>query len=149
MQPGSGTRKSTYMRLLFVTNYFPPEVNAPATRLFEHARHWVDDGHQVEVITSVPNFPAGEVYEGYRDRYTEEVHQGIEVKRVPMYIAENKGSLKRTLSYISFMLSAFWFSSRVSRRPDFVAATSPQFFAAIGGYLIARSMRVPFVLEVR
>lgn len=137
------------MRLLFVTNYFPPEVNAPATRIYEHARHWVDDGHKVEVITSVPNFPEGAVYEGYQNRYSEEDHEGIEVMRVPMYVAENKGSLKRTLSYISFMLSAFWYSRRVRQRPDVIAATSPQFFAAIGGYLMAQMMRVPFVLEVR
>lgn len=137
------------MRLLFVSNYFPPEVNAPAVRLHEHARQWVADGHEVEVLASVPNFPEGHVYGGYMNRFTREEHDGVGVMRVPMYVTANTGTLKRTLSYISFMLSALWFSRRVTRRPDLVVATSPQFFAAIGGYLIALSMRVPFVLEVR
>lgn len=137
------------MRLLFISNYFPPEVNAPATRLYEHARLWAQAGHDVDVMTSVPNFPEGQVYEGYRNRYSEEQVDGIDVMRVPMYVAENKGTLKRTLSYISFMLSCLWFSPRIRRRPDIIVATSPQFFAAIGGYLMARLFRVPFVLEVR
>jgi len=140
---------ASYMRLLFISNYFPPEVNAPATRLYEHARQWVADGHQVEVITSVPNFPEGEIYEGYENRYQEETVDGIPVMRVPMYVAENKGVLKRTLSYLSFMLTSIWYSRRVRQRPDIVVATSPQFFAALGGYFIARLKRVPFVMEVR
>ena len=137
------------MRLLFISNYFPPEVNAPATRLYEHARLWTKAGHDVDVMTSVPNFPEGQVYEGYRNRYAEEQIDGIDVVRVPMYVAENKGTLKRTLSYISFMLSCLLFSPRIRRRPDVIVATSPQFFAAIGGYVMARLFRVPFVLEVR
>lgn len=137
------------MRLLFVSNYFPPEVNAPAVRLYEHAKQWVADGHDVEVLASVPNFPEGEVYKGYENRFVREHRNGIDVMRVPMYVTANEGTLKRTLSYVSFMLSAVWFSRRVLRRPDIVVATSPQFFAAIGGYLISLIRRIPFVLEVR
>lgn len=137
------------MRLLFISNYFPPEVNAPATRLIEHARQWVADGHDVEVMTSVPNFPEGRVYDGYDNRYQEEEADGINVRRVPMYVAENKGTLKRTLSYISFMLSCIFYCRKVRPKVDAVVATSPQFFAAIGGYVVARIKRVPFVLEIR
>ena len=137
------------MRILFVSNYFPPEVNAPATRLYEHAIQWVKDGHQVEVLTSVPNFPEGEVYDGYTNAFMREEVEGIEVTRVPMYITPNEGTIKRTLSYISFMLSAWWYGRRRRAKPDVVVATSPQFFAVIGGYLIARREDVPYVMEVR
>ena len=137
------------MRVLFISNYFPPEVNAPATRLYEHARQWVADRHEVEVLTSVPNFPEGKVYKGYRNRYSREKVAGIEVMRVPMYVAENKGLVKRTLSYLSFMLSSIAYCWRVTHRPDVVVATSPQFFAAVGGYFVALLMRARFVLEVR
>lgn len=137
------------MRLLFVSNYFPPEVNAPATRLIEHARQWVKDGHEVEVLTSVPHFPEGKVYRGFRNGFKQEVIEGIDVTRVPMYVTENSGTLKRTLSYVSFMLSAILFSRRIHQRPDIIVATSPQFFCALGGYLISRLKRVPFVLEIR
>jgi len=137
------------MRLLFISNYFPPEVNAPATRLYEHAKQWVADGHEVEVLTSQPNFPEGEIYEGYKNQFAFDKVDGIEVTRVPMYVAENKGTIKRTFSYLSFMLASVVFSQRVRKRPDVVVATSPQFFAALGGYVVSLFFRVPFVLEIR
>jgi glycosyltransferase involved in cell wall biosynthesis len=136
------------MRIQFVSNYFPPEVNAPATRLDEHARQWVRDGHDVEVLTSVPNFPEGQVYDGYENRFTRETRHGIDVRRVPMYVSANEGIARRTLSYLSFMLSAIWYA-RQSPTPDVVVATSPQFFAAVAGWWIARQHGVPFVLEIR
>lgn len=136
------------MHILFVSNYFPPEVNAPATRLYEHARQWVADGHTVDVLTAVPNFPEGEVYEGYENTLTRDVVDGINVTRVPMYVTPNEGTLRRTLSYLSFMCSAVWFV-QPDRSPDVVVATSPQFFAAVGGYWIARRLGVPYVMEVR
>lgn len=137
------------MRVLFISNYFPPEVNAPASRLYEHAWYWVRDGGFVDVLTAIPNFPEGEIYEGYENRFQKEEVGGMQIYRVPMYIAENQGTLKRTVSYISFMLSALWFSRKITESPDVVAATSPQFFCAIGGYLISCLMGVPFVLEIR
>jgi glycosyltransferase involved in cell wall biosynthesis len=136
------------MHILFVSNYFPPEVNAPATRLYEHARQWVQDGHTVDVLTSVPNFPEGEVYEGYENTLTRETRDGIRVTRVPMYVSANEGTVKRTLSYLSYMASAIWYARTVPA-PDVVVATSPQFFAACAGYVIARQKKAPFVLEIR
>jgi glycosyltransferase involved in cell wall biosynthesis len=137
------------MHVLFISNYFPPEVNAPATRLYEHARQWVKDGGSLDVITAVPNFPEGVIYPGYENHYSEENVEGIEVARVPTYIAENKGTLKRILSYVSFMISAVWYSRKIKRRVDIVVASSPQLFSAVAGYIISRMRRAPFVLEVR
>ena len=74
------------MHILFISNYFPPEVNAPATRLFEHAKVWVKEGITVDVLTSIPNFPEGKVYDGYDNSYIEEEREGIHVARVPMYV---------------------------------------------------------------
>ena len=137
------------MRILFVTNYFPPEVNAPATRVVEHGRVWAEEGHQVEVLTAVPHFPEGRIHAGYRNRLTREELDGVDVLRVPMYTAANRGTVRRTLSYLSFMLSSVLHGRRLRRRPDVVVATSPQFFAGLAGWWIARRLRVPFVLEVR
>lgn len=137
------------MQLLFVSNYFPPEVNAPATRTYEHAKQWVADGHDVEILTAVPNFPEGEVYEGYENQFMQETIDGIEVTRVPMYVTENSGVVKRSLSYLSFMLSALAYCGRLRRAPDVIAATSPQFFCAVAGWLISGLYHVPFVMEVR
>src|SRR5690606_25507620 len=59
----------TAMHILFLTDNFPPETNAPASRTYEHTRRWVEAGHQVTVLTCAPNFPKGEVYPGYRNAW--------------------------------------------------------------------------------
>lgn len=137
------------MRILFVSHYFPPEVNAPASRTHEHARRWVADGHAVTVVTCVPNHPRGEIFPGYRNRLLQEERvDGIRVIRPWTYVTANEGFLKRTLSYVSFAVGAVLASFRAGR-PDVVVATSPQFFAGIAGAVIAALKRRPFVLEVR
>jgi len=137
------------MRILFLSDNFPPEGNAPATRLWEHATRWVRAGHEVTVITCAPNFPEGRIYPGYTNRwYQVEVLEGIRVVRVKTYVTANEGLLKRTLDYLSFMIGGF-FAALVQPRPDVVVATSPQFFAACAGWAVAGIRRLPFVFELR
>lgn len=137
------------MHILFLTDNFPPEVNAPASRTFEHCREWVKKGHKVTVITCAPNFPQGKVYDGYKNRlYQKEYMDGIHVIRVWTYITANEGFVKRILDYVSFMFSAVVFSFSV-KRPDVVVGTSPQFFTACAAYMVSRMKRVPFVFELR
>lgn len=136
------------MRILFLSDNFPPEVNAPASRTFEHCREWVAAGHQVTVITCAPNFPKGQVFPGYRNRLARETVDGIEVIRVWSYITANEGFLKRTLDYVSFMLSSLPAGLRAPR-PDVIVATSPQFFTACAGWLLGALRRTPFVFELR
>jgi len=137
------------MNILFLTDNYPPESNAPASRTHEHARQWVADGHSVTVITCAPNFPAGKLYEGYKNSwYTREVNDGVTVVRVKTYITANEGFLKRTLDYQSFMLMGILAAMRQSK-PDVVVATSPQFFTAVAGYLVGVFRQVPFVFELR
>ncbi len=138
------------MRILFFTHYFPPEVNAPAVRTHQHCRRWVREGHEVHVVTCVPNHPRGEVFEGYRSRLRtqREKLDGIHVHRVWTYVAPNRGFLRRTLGYLSYMFSAPLAARRVPR-PDVVVATSPQLFCAWAGLLASRLVRRPWVLELR
>lgn len=137
------------MKILFVSHYFPPEVNAPANRTHEHCRRWVLDGHEVTVITGVPNHPRGKIFEGYHNRWIqEETVDGIRVIRTWMYLTPNAGFLRRVANYLLFALTAILASPRASR-PDVVVATSPQFFVGVAGAIIARLKRRPFVLEVR
>ncbi|WP_242134046.1 glycosyltransferase family 4 protein [Aestuariivivens marinum] len=136
------------MKILFLTDNFPPEVNAPATRTYEHCREWVKQGISVTVVTGAPNFPKGEVFEGYRNKlYQKEIIDGIEVIRVWTYIAENKGFVKRIMDYLSFMLSSFFVGLFV--RTDIIVATSPQFFTAISGRWLSFWKQKPWVMEVR
>jgi glycosyltransferase involved in cell wall biosynthesis len=137
------------VRILFFSHYFPPEVNAPAIRTHEHLRRWVADGHDVTVVTGVPNHPKGELFPGYENRWLQEEElDGIRVIRTWMYLAPNQGFVKRIANYVLFMTTAILASRRVAK-PDVVIATSPQFFCGIAGAIVARLKRRPFVLEVR
>ena len=137
------------MHILFLTDNFPPEVNAPASRTHEHCRVWVAAGEQVTVITCAPNFPKGRVFDGYRNKlWQEEAMDGIRVIRVWSYITANEGFTKRVLDYMSFMLCAFIASLWV-RRVDVVVGTSPQFFTAVSAWAVGAIKRVPFVFELR
>lgn len=143
------TSRAEALRILLLSHYFPPEVNAPANRTHEHARCWVADGHDVTVITGVPNHPRGKIFPGYRNRVLQqETIDGIRVIRTWTYVTPNEGFLKRTLNYVLFAIAAVLASLRTDR-PDVVIATSPQFFVGLAGAVVARLKRRPFVLEVR
>jgi len=135
------------MNILFLTENFPPERNAAASRVYERACYWVKWGHKVTVITSAPNFPEGKVHAGYRNHYQVEDRDGIRVVRVKTFIAANEGVALRTLDFLSFMFTGFLGGLR-QERPDVVVATSPQFFAAVAGCGLAVAMRRPFVFEL-
>lgn len=137
------------MHILFLTDNFPPEVNAPASRTFEHCREWVNAGHRVTVITGAPNFPKGKVFEGYRNRlWQNETMAGIHVIRVWTYITANEGFAKRTLDYLSYMCTGFLASFFV-RQVDVVVGTSPQFFTVCAAYAASLIKRVPWIFELR
>ena len=137
------------MHILFLTDNFPPEGNAPASRTFEHAREWVDKGHKVTVISCAPNFPEGKVFEGYTNKWlSKQKIKGISVWRVKTYITANEGFIKRTIDFVSFMVSSMFFGLFV-RKVDVVVGTSPQFFTVISAWALAKFKRVPFVFELR
>lgn len=137
------------MHILFLSDNFPPEVNAPASRTFEHCREWVRAGHRVTVITCAPNFPKGQVFPGYRNLlWQREWMEGIRVIRVWTYITANAGFMRRILDYVSFMLSAI-LAAPFIKKADVVIGTSPQFFTACAAFLVSRMKRIPFIFELR
>jgi colanic acid biosynthesis glycosyl transferase WcaI len=137
------------MRILVMTDRYLPEIAAPSFRLADHTRVWLQDGHEVSVVTCAPNFPHGKVFPGYRNRWRQEEWQdGVRVVRLWSYMSENSGNVKRTLDHLSFVGSAVA-NARKLPDCDVVLATSPPLFTALGGYLLARRLRRPWVFEVR
>ena len=138
------------MRITFLCQYFPPEMGAPSARTHEHARHWVSLGHDVTVITGFPNHPTGIIRPEYRGQFVRrEKVDGIELLRTWIYCAANKGFARRVLNFLSFFFSSFILGSLLTRRPDVIVGTSPQFFCAVSAYLLSCLKRAPFVFEVR
>lgn len=137
------------MRILFFTHYFPPEVNAPASRTFEHAREWARAGHEVVVVTCAPNHPGGKLFPGYENRFRQsETIDGVRVLRVWTFLAANEGFLRRTLNYVSYAIAATLATIGLER-PDVIVSTSPQFFCGLVGLVAKQLKRAPWVLEIR
>jgi glycosyltransferase involved in cell wall biosynthesis len=137
------------MHILFLTDNFPPEGNAPATRTYEHAREWVKLGHKVTIITGAPNFPEGKVFDGYKNSwFSISELEGIEVRRVKTYITANEGFAKRILDFMSFMVTSF-IAGLFVKKPDVIIGTSPQFFTAVSAWALSVIKFKPFVFELR
>ena len=140
------------MHILYVSQYFPPEMGAPGARVYELSREWVRDGHRVTVLTGFPNHPAGRVPEQYRRLLrrgtARERIEGIDVVRTWLYPAPNRFPIERIVNYASFFASAglrgLWLT-----RPDVVIGTSPQLLVGLAAWLLARRFRRPYVFEVR
>jgi colanic acid biosynthesis glycosyl transferase WcaI len=140
------------LKILYVSQYFPPEMGAPAARAVELARHWVRLGHDVTVLTGFPNHPTGFVPPEWRPRLRQWVYRetvdGIKVVRTWLLPYPNRKAYERMLNYSSFCVSAALRGLRIER-PEVVIATSPQLLVGPAGWWIAHWKRVPFVFEVR
>lgn len=143
-------KRDSSKSILYVSHYFPPEVNAPAIRVSQLAERWVKGGNRVTVLTGFPNHPNGIIPPEYAAHgFMRETLNGVDVIRTYVCAAANRGFLKRILNYLSFMFSALIIGLPRLPQIDVVIATSPQFFVAIAGYFISLFKRVPFVFEVR
>jgi colanic acid biosynthesis glycosyl transferase WcaI len=140
------------MKILYVSQYFPPEMGAPAARAAELSGHWAGAGHEVTVLTGFPNHPTGVVPAEYRDKFrslvVREQSGGVNVVRTWLLPLPNRKAHERMLNYSSFCVSAAS-TGLFLPRPDVVIATSPQLLVGLSGWWLARLKRVPFVFEVR
>lgn len=138
------------MRIAIFSHYARPEIGAPPARIWDLSRHWIECGHQVDVVSCVPNHPGGKVYPGYSRRlYQQESLDGVRVHRHWTYITPNRGILRRSLGHLSYLPGAMYSSRFKLPRPDVAIGTSPTFFAAMAALHAARRFRIPFIMEVR
>jgi glycosyltransferase involved in cell wall biosynthesis len=136
------------MHVLIVTNYFAPEGGAAAVRLTRLARQLRRRGHQVTVLTSLPHYPQGEVFEGYRGRLTITTEQdGVRVLQTWLHATPSPRISRKAASQLSFMLSACLCGLRLPT-PDVLLVEGQPIFAALAGWFLAAVKRRPYVLNV-
>jgi glycosyltransferase involved in cell wall biosynthesis len=140
------------VKILYVSQYFPPENCAPAARVSELAQHWANNGDRVTVLTAFPNHPTGIIDPKYRKRFwrlhCRERVCDVDVVRTWLWPLPNAHIWKRVISYVSFFLSAC-VAGLFLDRPEVVIATSPQLLVGLSGWFLARFFGVPLVLEIR
>jgi glycosyltransferase involved in cell wall biosynthesis len=137
------------MRILLLTQYFSPETGAAQQRLSDLARRLDLFGHEVTVLTSLPNYPSGRIFDGYRGRiFLEEQRDDIRILRTWAYTSPSRSLLRRLLNYFSFALLATWFGIWRAGKQDVVVVESPPLFLGIAGLILSRLRRAPMILNV-
>ena len=137
------------MRILFLTQYYFPETGAPQARLSDWAQRLRKCGHITTVLTALPNYPHGEVFEGYKGRFVmDEQIDNVRVIRSWIYATTSKGFVRRLLNYFSFVLSSLLVGVGTVARQDIVVVESPPLFLGLSGWLISRLRGAKLVFNV-
>lgn len=137
------------LKLLILTQYFPPEVGAPQNRLFELAVRLKKLGVDVSVLTAMPNYPQMKIYDGYEGKnYMYEEIEGIPVHRASIYLPKNKSIIQRLLNYFSFVYS----SARVGKNKigdiDVIICESPPLFLGYSALYLKRKKNAKLIFNV-
>lgn len=136
------------MHLAILTQYYPPEIGAPQKRLSELAERLVSRGHEVTVLTAMPNYPTGKVYPGYGGIWSKEIRNGVSVQRVCMYPSNSTRTIARLLSAFSFVFSSMIAGTLLLPRADALLVESPPLFLGLSGWWLSRIKRMPLIMNV-
>ena len=137
------------MKILIVTQHFPPERGA-VRRIFEFARFFVKKGHDVTVLTAIPNYPDGIVPPAYKGKFFHfEEMEGIKVYRCWVLPASNNQPKKRMIGFITFLMTTIINSFKVGGGYDMVIASSPPITTPLIGWILSKLKNCKFVLEIR
>src|SRR5213082_1084846 len=136
------------MRLLILSQYFPPEMGAPQARLSELGEELIELGWHVECLTALPNYPTGHIFDGYhRSKAIVEKVGRIRTARVPLLPAQ-KGLVRRLRCYFSFAWSAIRSGPKLCTPPDIMFVESPPLFIGFAARRLSRIWRCPYVFNV-
>ncbi|MCF7822783.1 MAG: glycosyltransferase family 4 protein [Candidatus Marinimicrobia bacterium] len=136
------------MHLCILTQYYPPEIGAPQARLSELAKFMVKSGHQVTVLTAMPNYPTGQVFQGYGGFVRKETRDGVSIIRAYIYPTKSVGMIPRLANYFSFVKSSLIVGLLLLPRHDVLITESPPLFLGISGYLLSRLKRAKWIFNV-
>ena len=137
------------MKLLILTQYFPPEVGAPQNRLFELAVRLQKLGVDITVLTAMPNYPQMDIYEGYKDKtYVYEVIEGLKVHRSSIYVSKSKSIINRLRNYFSFVISSARVGKAKLENFDFLLCESPPLFLGYSAMRLAKQKKSKLIINV-
>jgi colanic acid biosynthesis glycosyl transferase WcaI len=137
------------MKVLMMTQYFPPEVGAAQTRLYETAQALLRCGLDAEVFTSMPSYPKGEIFDEYKGCFYKQINMdGIKVYRIWSYASNELGVIKRLFSYGSFTVLAALAFNKVKPRPDLIFVESPSLTLGITGFFLSKVWGCPWILNI-
>lgn len=122
------------MKIAILTQYYPPETGAPQNRLSDLALRLKNNGHEVVVLTAMPNYPKNEIFEGYKHKaFFKESINNIDVLRSWIYVGKSRSVFSRLLNYFSFMVTSFFYGLIKLKKQDYILCESPPLFL---GFLV-------------
>lgn len=137
------------MKLLILTQYYPPETGAAQNRLHALAKRLSNNGVKVQVLTAMPNYPQMRVFKGYRSRlFKQEEIDGIEVLRSWIFVKNSKSILLRLINYFSFVITALFAGIFGVRKANYILCESPPLFLGITAYILSRLKRAKLIFNV-
>ena len=136
------------MHLVFLTQYFPPEIGAPQARLSELCRHFVQRGHSVTVLAGMPNYPQGKIFDGYGGVIRRNTSEGIDIIRTFIYPTQKADFFHRLTNYFSFTLSSALIGAVVLPKADFLFVESPPLFLGLSGFWLSWLKRTRMIFNV-
>ncbi|HEY8892357.1 MAG TPA: glycosyltransferase family 4 protein [Clostridium sp.] len=137
------------MRILFLTQYCPPEVGAPQNRIFEFAKKLKEFGHEVTILTALPNYPIGEIFDEYKGKgvVIEEI-EGIKIVRTSIYATKSKSFTKRLRNYLSFTFSSVFQGAKHIEKQDVIITESPPIFLGFSGYVLSKLKKAKYIFNI-
>ncbi|OGG38297.1 hypothetical protein A3I34_01375 [Candidatus Jorgensenbacteria bacterium RIFCSPLOWO2_02_FULL_45_12] len=138
------------MRLLIISQFFPPETNAAAHRIgFLAEKLSENKDNDVTVICEPPNYPKGVLFDGYKNSlFSAEKKGNITIIRSWVRITARRDFINRIVTYFSFFFSGLLAGTRVPK-PDVVFASAPPLPVLFSGFIISKLRGVSLVSEVR
>ena len=138
------------MKILFLTQYFPPEVGAPQNRLFELAILLQKKGIDITILTAMPNYPSMKIHEEYVDKkYIYEEIEGLKVHRSSIYVSKSKSILKRLINYFSFVWSSYRIGiKKTEKHYDYILCESPPSFLGISAVRLCKKKKAKLIFNV-
>lgn len=137
-------------KIVIITQYFPPEMGAPQSRLYETALGLQKRGWQVTVVAAMPNYPTGKVFDDYKGKFScKENKDGIDIYRYTLYASNSKKSLPRIISMLSYSIIALFSAGKLRRiKPDYVLTESPPLTLALSGLYLAKWCGARHIMNV-
>lgn len=136
------------MHIIIHTQYYPPETGAPQARLHELAIGLLQQGIQVTVLTAMPSYPRGLIFEGYKGWLQMENIDGVQVIRTAVYPTQSTKTLPRLVSYFSFIFSSLLIGVWQVSRADFFLTESPPLFLGLAGFLLSRLKGARWIFNI-
>jgi len=134
------------VKILYITQWFDPE---PTPKGLFFVKKLISMGHEVKVLTSIPNYPIGKFYPGYKfNLYKSEILDEVEVFRVPLFPSHDQSTFKRIITYLTFSITSFIFGISLSRKVDLIYAYHPPNVGLVA-YLLSKIRKIPYVHDVQ